>query len=218
MKTKLILVVIFFSTQVFSQVNTNNLGFGVSPFGNSWLKYKFSSNSNNYTSSFENVKGKEYMRLDYNNYLNAHLFFEMKLTQGTSIMIEGNYADMKLEKATLGVNNSLEIEKFKDKVNIYALNLYYGYTLNNKKRLQIPLYFGFGGNYVSGEPIDKFFFSISGKTRIKFYVSNKIAIYSGVSYDTGLSSSKSGTTGVKENDLSIGFNAFHIDSGIMFSL
>jgi hypothetical protein len=219
-KKKIILTVTFLAISTFGIAQkqiSNNLGFGVSFYGNSWVKYKFSSNSNNYGSSFDDAKGKQFMRLDYNNYLNAHLFYEKKLSDGASLMLEGNYAQIKLDQVKLGINNILDVTSFIQKATIYGGSIYYGYTINNKKRLQFPLYAGFGGNYVSGEPIEKFFLSLSGKGKVKFYISNKIAIYSGLSYDTGIAGGKSGISSANDNDLSIGFNAYHLDSGIMFS-
>ncbi len=219
-KKTLIFAATFLAISTIGKAQTqtsNNLGFGVSLYGTSWVKYKFSSNSNNYSSSFDDTKGKQYMRLDYNNYLNGHLFYEKKISDGSSLMFEGNYAQIKLDKKDLGVNNTLDPTTFTQKATIYGAGVYYGYTINNKKRIQFPIYAGFGGNYVSGEPIEKFFLSLSGKARIKFYLSNKIALYSGVSYDTGIAAGKSGTTTAKDSDLSIGFNAYHLDSGLMFS-
>jgi len=69
----------------------------------------------------------------------------------------------------------------KDEVTYIGAMMYFGHTINKKKRLQIPLYFGLGCDYLNGAPYHNLFFGAGVKARIKFYISSHIGIFADVS-------------------------------------
>lgn len=66
--------------------------------------------------------------------------------------------------------------------NHLALYRYQGYTILQGKRVQIPIYFGFGLSYFSQPIPTQFSFDIGGRARVRIYVTNKIALYGGGYY------------------------------------
>lgn len=205
MPTKKILLffacVTIFSFTVNAQ-KTTNIGFGISPYGGSWIKFKRGNDSD------------KKLKLDYTNYLGAHAFYERQL-KGINFMIEAGYATANLDKFSDEgyAYNANDYEDYDDKISIISLHVYGGQTINKQKRFQIPFYYGIGINSVSGEPIDKIFLSASLKLRFKFYITNKLAVYGGGAYDTGFGSNDNGTN---KSDR-IAYNTYHIDSGILFN-
>lgn len=193
----ILLIAFTFSSLLLGQ--TTNVGVGLSPFGGAWIKYKSDSGENTY------------MKLDYSSYLNGHAYYERQMS-GINFLIEGSYAKANFKEIEVDENYNFTDDP--EDIQVMSLHFYGGQTLNKKKRLQIPVYYGAGFDYVSGEPIDKFFISLSFKLRLKMYINNKIAVYGGASYDTGM-----GTEDKGENKSDrVGYNAYHADAGITFSL
>lgn len=57
--------------------------------------------------------------------------------------------------------------------------LYFGYIFNKKRRLQFPVYGGFGGSYLEGGDVKGGTLDFAVKASVRFYISNHIALYAG---------------------------------------
>ena len=69
--------------------------------------------------------------------------------------------------------------------NLYEGAFYFGATINRKHRFQLPIMGGFGVNYIDGAPIKDLGFEFLYKIRAKYYLSDKIGIYLGLSGSYG---------------------------------
>lgn len=206
MKNIFLAVTICFCFGINAQTKTNNFGFGLSPFGMMNVKMEFEQNSNT-----------EEMKIDYKSYLNAHLFYERQFG-GAGLLIEATYAMSKFNEVDKNILNFYEPEALYDKdITVYSAAFYGSYAINKQKRLQIPLYLGVGLDYVNGQPVDIAFISLAAKARLKFYISNKIALYGGFNYKTGLGleSSDDDTGGKPKRTTKL--NQTYSDLGITFS-
>lgn len=227
MKKTIFLILIFQIMSFSAQEKTKNFGFGVSPFGLGTLRSFYLD-----THTDADKKDKQLYKLNLNNYYNAHAFME-KILKGNSFLMEFKYSKSNIFKfeSDSAVYILNESEVIENSINSFNFSLYYGYTINKNKRLQIPIYIGGGISYFSSNIIGQklrykpfsneitstpnrisdLVWQFTTKVRIKFYVTNKIAIYSGINYDTGI-------FGETENISPRGrIKFFNIDSGIVFN-
>ena len=206
MKKILLITALGFFLGVNAQVKTNNFGVGISPFGMMYVKKEYKQNS-----KVDKVK------IDYKSYLNAHLFYERQLG-GAGLLIEGTYAMAKFEKMDNNIINLYEPDAtYAKDVNIYSAAFYGSYAFNKQKRLQVPVYVGIGADFVNGDPINLAFVSLVAKARLKFYISNKIALYGGYNYKTGLGMDGSDNKDSKAPEKSTYLNVNYADMGVTFS-
>ncbi len=186
---------------------TNNFGVGISPFGLTDVKME-------YKKSGESDK----MKIDYKSYINAHIFYERQFG-GAGFLVEGTYAMLKTDKVDKNIINFYDVDATFDKdVNIYSAAFYGSYAINRQKRLQIPLYLGVSADYFNGNPVNMLFVSLAAKVRLKFYVTNKIAVYGGYNYRTGIgmeAKDKGSSSSKPERTTTINMN--YADMGVTFS-
>ncbi|GEM56598.1 hypothetical protein B0A58_14665 [Flavobacterium branchiophilum NBRC 15030 = ATCC 35035] len=209
MNTKNFTAIILFATVLGYSQKTNNIGFGISPFGSAFADLSYDKDAKNLFR-----KSQLYTNIDYNSYLNVHAFYE-KQFDGITTLFEAKYATAKIKDYEKGNNSNLLTEEYDSNISIYSANVYIGYTINKKKRLQLPLYIGGGISYLNAKPISQGALELSAKARLKFYISNKIALYSGVNYDLGVLGGKD----IKnDSDKLIGYyGMYNLETGLMFS-
>lgn len=209
MKSILITVIILLSTLTISAQKTRNIGFGVSPFGSAFADLSYDKSAKN-----SSRKNQLFTNIDYDSYINAHIFYE-KQYEGITTLFEVKYATAKINKYEQGSNTNLLPEDYNSNISIYSGNVYIGYTINKQKRIQLPLYIGGGLSYLNAEPISQAAFELSAKARLKFYISNKIALYGGINYDLGL---LGGNDDKNDKDKLTGYyGMYNLETGLMFS-
>lgn len=205
----LLTVILFIFNCTTAQTKTHNLGLGVSPYGmnNAVIRYKTGNES-------------EKMKIDYNSYKAAQLFYE-KQFKGSGVMMEFSYAQADLEKVDKNILDKYQPDlKLDEKITTYSFHLYGIITINKQKRVQLPIYLGVGGDYIEGGPVSALYGVATGKARLKIYLTNKFGIYGGYSYDYGLTyrSLGSGSGTAPRVDRFISNQVQHVDAGITFSL
>ena len=181
-----------------------NLGIGVAPVGSIQLDYKKN----------EEKKGH---RLNYTSYLNGHLYYEPQLF-GASWLIEGSYAQAQIDNFEINEESALTLtpSSINDRISLYSFYLYSGLTIFPQKRLQIPIYGGVGGDYIEGEPIDNFLFSLGAKARIKFYITDQIGLYLGADAKIGIGFGKS-KPNLSSSDIQLNSKMWYLNTGLTFS-
>ena len=200
-----LLLFVVFGTSAIAQ-NTNNLGFGVAPVGGAYLNF-----SNN-----ESTNSNNYFNLEYTSLFNAHLFYE-KQHSGLCSLYEFSYTSAKLAYTQFGGQSIADwTDQISGSLKSYNFMMYAGSTINRNHRLQIPIYFGIGGDYVSLTPYDKFFVDFGLKARMKFYVTNTVSIYIGGDWKGGLSLAKSSDKADK-SDILVWMNKLSAEAGLTFS-
>ncbi len=208
-KVALVLTASMIFSAVAAQDKTHNLGLGVSPWGMQELGIQYKSKTEN-----------ERMKINYVNYLAAHLAYETQ-NKGRGTLLEFSYAQSELKNIDKDIINKYQPDlKYDEKITTYSFHIYGIVTINKQKRLQIPLYFGIGGDYIEGGPVNAIFGMASGKARLKLYLTNKIGLYGGYSYDIGLTYKNIGDGSGPAPKVDRFMNNYvqHIDAGITFSL
>lgn len=71
--------------------------------------------------------------------------------------------------------------------NSYRFSIYrfQGVNLFYRKRVQLPIYLGFGLNYYTQLKKEKLFLDLGARARLKFYLTNRIAVFGGAYYYFG---------------------------------
>lgn len=64
-------------------------------------------------------------------------------------------------------------------INAITFTQYAGWTFNKLKRLQFPVYVGLGGDYIKGGVFSNLTLHGAVKARVKFYVTEHIAVFGG---------------------------------------
>ena len=206
MKKLLLFSVLGLCSAMNAQEKTNNFGFGVSPFGMMNIKREYKQSSNT-----------EEAKIDYKSYLNAHLFYERQFG-GAGLLVEGTYAMVKFDQVDKNLINLYEPDATYDKdLNIYSAAVYGSYAINKQRRVQVPLYLGVSADYVNGNPVNLTFISIAAKARLKFYVTNKIALYGGYNYSTGLGMEAKDENSTSTVERTTKLNMNYADLGVTFS-
>ncbi len=191
-----------------------SLTIGVSPFGSSKAKIIFTEDLENHY---------KYSPLTINVGLE-------KMFKGISHLLELSYTNCSFDEYSSKKerDTSKEIYRFPNESDLNDISLCYyaGYTFNKNKRLQIPLYIGIGGEYLTGDLFKKILFDFAVKARVKYYISNKVGLFIGGTWKYGIGSKRftapkaftiESATGQQEVG-SIDHQVGYIDAGITISL
>jgi len=173
MKIKLILSAVYFLISSESMFSQGSLNISISPGGLSNKEIYNQDNDNDFKYDFKNVVG-------------AQIAYEY-MKNGKCFLAELSYYNGKFDRAELkGTSSTFNPENFKD-YKSYDATLYYGLTINPKKRIQFPFYIGLGGGYSEGGPQKGLFIHAAAKARIKFFLTNRIGLFVGVTGKYGYS-------------------------------
>lgn len=189
-----IMALVAMCTSVNAQ-NANSLYIGVSPFGGESIKLKNKDNNTEF-----NYK--------YKSYFNASIAKEGQAF-GFGHLIELAYSKAKFDEVE--IKNSSKILPFAGE-DIYSIGgaLYGGQSLNSGHRFQVPIYGGFGADYINGGPFHHVTVFLGFKLRLKYYFTEKFGIYAGGAYKLGLGKSS------EKGDLTP--QSYFCDAGIVISL
>lgn len=72
-----------------------------------------------------------------------------------------------------------------ENLNMYEGAFYFGGVINRKHRFQVPILGGVGLGYISGEPINHMNLDFLYKVRAKYYITDKIGIFAGITGSYG---------------------------------
>lgn len=204
-KKLLVMLLVVASCNMFAQEEFKSFGLGISPIG----KMNF---------SLENKKGTEESKYNVQNFFSGSAFYETQL-YGNNVLIEGVYSSFQLESEGQRI-----LTTPLTKGSLYLVNAFYGVTINKQKRIQFPLYIGIGGGYIDtdNDIVKSIAFGLAAKARVKFYFSNKLALFGGATYSLFAGSNEYeeadsyGSTTTRE--LTINFGGLNCTMGIIFSL
>lgn len=144
--------------------SAQTLGISYSPFGVASMA--FSDGVYHYTSS-----------------LGGGVTYEF-LTNGDSIMLEGNYSVFSFDKFNPS-GEQIDLPNTEN-MKVATLMAYYGWTINKRKRIQFPIYAGLGVNSFDSSPGPEVILCAGLKARAKFYISNRFGIFAGVNASYGI--------------------------------
>ena len=113
----------------------------------------------------------------YKSYMNVNLGYESNL-QGMSTLTELTYSKAKFDKSELSPTSVFDPNLKEDITNI-SLSMLMGKIINEKSRFQIPIYYGPKFDYVKGGPFHNLTINFCVKARLKFYFSDRFAIFVG---------------------------------------
>ena len=192
MKTKYFAVAVamlFACTGAKAQEKSSSITIGFAPIGS----ISVNQSLRNYEFSY-----------DYESYWNASIGYEKQL-KGVVSLTELTYAQAK--------SNNL---KWPDAdLTSVTLMTYAGKTFNRNKRLQIPVYIGIGGEYFRGGPLHNLAVDLGLKARVKFYITNHIALFGGVTGRFGLGTKK---TENSDEFYSLCPQTWALDAGLIFGI
>lgn len=190
----------FFASANAQQVGTLSINVGFSPVGH--IHESISLNSEKY-------------KYDYNSYLNFSLGIE-KQFKGVTTLSEFKYAKAKFDSYDLNGNSQWFNPKQADDVYSISFTQYFGRTINANKRVQFPLYIGIGGEYLKGGPFHNIFIDGAVKGRVKFYFTNHVGIFAGVTGRIGWGAKKASENS-KKDSYGIFNTQWSADAGLTFS-
>ncbi len=195
MKKRIILAIVLMISTLssYSQVSFN---FSYSPIGKEVATLEDDS---------DNELGKLRYQLDYQ----INLQFEIK---------EGTYRRLfDASYGTYSLTRKFKTDYFEDpfdkKIQVYRGFYYWGFTINDNKRLQFPFFLGLGFNVHTENPF-KYYnalgFGFGLKTQPLFYITNKIALFT--EGDISLSSLSN------DNKESATVTNYFLSAGLKFNL
>ncbi|MCR4930986.1 MAG: hypothetical protein K5918_00910 [Bacteroidales bacterium] len=170
-----------------------------------------------------NDGSKETKKEGYDLHYDTRIFtvgFE-KLNHGYDIIYEGKFMQAKYDASALKNYTNpkyllMDTSRLED-VKVLSAMVYFGPTFFNGKRFQIPINGGVGLTYVSGYPTSTLHVEFGFKVRAKFYFTDKICVYAGVSGGIGPSgkSSLSGNLASEPSDnLNFTVKPFYYEAGL----
>lgn len=134
--------------------------------------------------------------------------------KGIRYQIEFNYqqADMTdCTRNTVGKPTFEYDKKFAENLKIMSGLFYFGTTINPCKRFQIPIYGGFGGEYIQGYPAENFSFCFCFKGRAVLYLTKNVGLFAGYRYKmSALEKKNNDLEGLGENDKMEYVNQYHM--------
>jgi len=202
--TFVVITMFAFSMNASAQDKVRSLNLGFAPYGYNHVK----------------INGKDDKFIyDYKSYWNASVGYERQI-KGVIALTEFTYASAKFDKYDVtGVPQYFNPYHSED-ITSYSLFGYVGKTINPNKRIQFPLYIGVGGEYLEGGPIHNITIDIAAKARVKFYVSDNIGIFGGVSgrYGYGTKKESESSNGNKTTYYNLGNTMWYLDAGIVFGI
>ena len=150
--------------------DSNNISVGINPFGILKVSHQLDHETK--------------LKLSYKSTFGFNASYERQF-DGVFIGGEVDYMRAVFDKLSNGVTSGAF--EFKD-VNDVSVYFIAGSTLGYKNRLQAPISFGFGYENMSSSPQNKGYWSVQGKVRCRYFVSNNIAIFGGTRVRWGWSS------------------------------
>ena len=185
-----------------------NLIVGFSPFGTTSTSIKLDD---------------EKYKYDYKSYWNVNVGFEKELLKELLCIIyctELTYAHASFDKYDLKGTNDWFNPQQDDDMNQFSIATYVGTKIFPKSRLQLPIYVGVGTDYIkSGKAVDAVCIDLAAKTRLKFFVTDKICLFVGANAKWGFGQTNySNDKGKKSKDYSTHHNIYNIEAGISIGL
>lgn len=116
-------------------------------------------------------------KFTYNQEVGINIGLE-RVLNGIIILPEVHYSRSKLNKEEIKDGSIFPYKELKN-VSEVGFMQYFGFTLNAKRRFQVPLMAGIGVDYMFGEPVHNCFFAYGAKARMKFYITPKVGIFAG---------------------------------------
>lgn len=160
----------------------------------------------------------EKYKYDYKSYMNFNIGYETQ-TEGMSYITELAYAKAKFDKYDLTGASVWFNPAQTDDVTSIAFSQLYGRTINNFKRLQLPIYFGPRFEYLSGGPFHNLTINFCVKARLKFYITENIGIYVGGTGLIGWGSKKAHEKGSSSSGhYNIVPTTAYVDAGLVIGL
>ena len=160
----------------------------------------------------------EKYKYDYKSYMNVSLGYERQF-KGAVTLSELTYARGKFDEYDLtGTSQWFNPAQQKDIFSV-VFTQYFGTTINANKRVQFPVYFGIGGNYINGGPFHNLTIDGAAKFRVKFYFSGNFGIYAGITGRIGWGAkSASEESSNNSNSYNIVNTSWAADAGIVIGI
>jgi hypothetical protein len=204
MKTKLFTVVaaLMICMGANAQDKASSLTIGFSPIGGVNVK----------------MKQKDYdidHKLDYKSAWNVNIGYERQFNGAVSLT-ELHYGQAKFDKATYNYKDVSNEYTSGDDIYSAGITTYIGTTINAKKRFQLPIFIGIGGEYIDGGDLHNVIFDGAAKARMKFYITNNFGIYAGGTFKYGF-----GMRSIKDDDkksITITPITWAVDAGLIIGL
>lgn len=160
----------------------------------------------------------EKYKYDYKSYWNASIGYE-KQFKGIVSLTEVSYSHAAFDDYELKGNSEWFNPYQKDDLTSISVTTYAGKTINPNKRVQFPVYIGIGGEYLSGGPLHNLTIDLALKARMKFYFTDKIGIYVGVTGRAGYGMKKaSESSSSSSSSYSVVPLMLALDAGLVFSI
>jgi len=123
-------------------------------------------------------------KYDYKSYWSANLGYE-KQFGGTTLLSQFFYSQGKFDKYE--VKGATDYFDPYQQENVFSVGVtqFVGTTINKYGRVQFPIYFGPGVEYMKGGPLHNIIGHLAVLARLKFYVTDNIGIYVGGSARVG---------------------------------
>lgn len=145
-----------------------SIAVGISPLSNISTSIYFGSGSTT----------KEDYSYAYSRGKSINLGYE-KQYKGMLLLSEFSYTSAEFDSYKLkGTSEFFNPEQTAD-ISSYSITQYMGKTFNQMKRLQFPIYWGIGLSYITGGPFENVTLNAALRTRVKFYITERIAVYAG---------------------------------------
>lgn len=150
---------------------------------------------------------------------------ELEFTlRGFRYQLEFDYQQGDMSDVTANVEGKPEFKydqnKFAEDLKIMTGIFYMGTTIFPCKRFQIPIYAGFGGEYIQGYPMENFSFCFGFKGRAVLYLTKNVGLFAGYRYKLSANEkTKNDFEGLKESDKMEFINNYHTaEVGLTFML
>lgn len=164
-----------------------------------------------------NSKGeKDHAKLTYKSVIGGTIGKEFNLGTYASLL-EASFLHAKADKYEYNGNTRDPEGRFNDLTTVSVM-YYVGRTILPKKRVQIPIYIGLGGEVLQGYPFHHLMCDFGAKARIKFYFTNHIGIFAGATGKWGFGYSGLGEKGSESSTVSHNHLSVNFDAGLTFEL
>lgn len=173
---KIIFVLLsLFLTYSFNSYSQHGVTISYIPFGKSWV----------YLDDEPFIKESDMeLTYEFKNLSGFQIGYEF-VDQGFDFISEFSYCKGTFSKAWVKGNyNPYKYNDYKD----YEFTQYCGYTINHKKRIQFPIYLGLGVGLASGGCESQLAFNVlcGIRTRIKFFLTNRLGVFAGATGKFGV--------------------------------
>lgn len=160
-------------------------------------------------------------RFQYNKELGVTIGIE-RVINGFVVLPEFRYFRGNLKKTEYnsfgaGLPYPFPYTTFED-VNEFGYMQWVGFTINSKKRFQVPIMGGIGLDYVKGAPFNNMFFDYGLKIRMKLYFTPKFGMFLGGFYEGGSSWSHRGIPKGADSDDKFILHKSNLGSEVGFTI